>query len=452
MIYKISMALTLVIAFCSSSAAQQAQTEDYKQPLDSLASAYQSVYGFSGTVKIVKAGQPLIEKSYGLADRSFNIENQVNNRFSINSISKTFTAVAVMQLVEGNKIRLDQSIDNYLPELDTEWKDAVTVHHLLTHTSGLPRESGIQWYDELSLEQQVKQLINQQTLLFSPGERYEYSNSGITLLGRIIENVSGEPFSEYMTNHIIDPLGLADTGVYVGQRFVARQAVPYRMTTNGVAMAQRTKHLGQNAGGGMYSTVSDLYRFVTSLENNQLLSDETRRLMFKPQVEMGGGDFSSYGWTLKPFGEQTLWFASGSGYGTKSVLVRAPESDDFIAVTSNWGNTPILQLMAGLFLIINDMDYDIPDEGMLAKPSRYEAFLGTYVFDAGQLNKHLMTDTNSMTLQEIDGRLFLNDELLAQKDNGTLRLTYTNEVQIEVNQEHMMIIVNENRLVGKLQK
>ncbi|ASG65581.1 hypothetical protein CEW91_05275 [Idiomarina piscisalsi] len=452
MFYKLTMALTLVIAFCSSSVAKQVKTEDYQQRLDSLASAYQAVYGFSGTVKIVKAGQPLIEKSYGLADRSFNIENSVNHRFSINSISKAFTAVAVMQLVEGNKIRLDQSIDNYLPELDTEWKDKVTVHHLLTHTSGLPRESGVQWYDELSLEQQVKQLINQQTLLFSPGERYEYSNSGITLLGRIIENVSGEPFSAYMNNHIIDPLGLANTGVYVGQRVVARQAVPYRMTTNGVAMAQRTKHLGQNAGGGMYSTVSDLYSFVTSLEKNQLLSEKTRQLMFKPQVEMGGGDFSSYGWTLKPFGEQILWFASGSGYGTKSVLVRAPESDDFIAVTSNWGNTPILKLMAGLFLIINDMDYDIPDEGMLAKPSRYEAFLGTYVFDAGQLNKHLMTDTNSMTLQEVDGRLFLNDELLAQKDNGILGLTYTNEVQIEVNQEHMVIIVNDNWLVGKLQK
>ncbi|WP_417657190.1 serine hydrolase domain-containing protein [Pseudidiomarina aestuarii] len=454
MINKLAMKILAIVFFCQPfmTVAEPASNEQqYREQIEELARAYQSVYGFSGSIKVVKGGLPIVESSYGLADRSFNIDNAIDYRFSINSISKTFTATAVMQLVELGEINLNQSVGSYLPELNADWKDEVTVHHLLTHSSGLPRESGIQWYDELTLEQQVVNLINKQTLLFAPGTRYEYSNSGITLLGRIIETVSGQSFSNYINNQIIKPLELTNTGVYEGRKLVKKQAVPYRITTNGVASAQRAKHLGQNAGGGMYSTVNDLYQFVVALENNRLFSAETTQLMFKPQIQIDGGDAASYGWTLKPFGDKTLVFASGSGYGTKSVMVRESTSGDFIAVTSNWGNTPILQLMAGLFLIINDLDYDLPDQKALAQPNDYVEFLGTYRFDPSLLKKHLMTDSDSMTLQEIDGLLFLNDELLADKQNGFLGLTYTDEVMIKVDTKSMTININGNQVIGKRQ-
>jgi len=421
----------------------------YANEINELAQAYASVFGFSGSVKVVKSGEPIFEESFGLANRSFQIENAVTQPISINSISKTFTATAIMMLVEAEQIDLTQPIARYLPALSADWKHQVTVHHLLTHTSGLPRESGINWYDELSLEQQVQELVSQQALLFAPGDRYEYSNSGITLLGRIIENLSGQTYKEFITEQIIKPLNLAHTGVYEGRRMVPQQVVPYRVTATGVAEAQRTKHLGQNAGGGMYSTVGDLYKFVVALEQHKLLREETTALMFTPHVDMGG-DATAYGWTLKPFGDSELRFASGSGYGTKSVVVRAVDSNDFIAVTSNWGNTPILQFMAGLFLLINDREYDIPDRNMLAQPAQYSDALGHYVFEPGELKKHLMTDSHVMTLQDIDGRLFLNDELLAKKEGATLGLTYTNEIVIELEPQRMVISINGNRLTGRL--
>ncbi|RUO76339.1 serine hydrolase domain-containing protein [Pseudidiomarina taiwanensis] len=444
------MALLLLAPLTSTVKADE-QSTNYQQRLDTLAQAYAEVYGFSGTIKVVKGGQPLLEKSYGLADRSFAIPNQVDYRFSINSISKVFTAAAVLQLVDAGKINLEQSIGSYLPELSASWKDEVTIHHLLTHSSGLPRESGVQWHDELTLEQQVTQLINQQELLFTPGARYEYSNAGITLLGRLIEVASGQSYASYIQHHIIAPLNLANTGVYEGLKVVKNQATPYRMTTNGIASAQRAKHLGENAGGGLYSTVGDLYRFVLALENNELLAKDTLQLMLEPQFDIEGGDAASYGWTLKPFGAQTLMFASGSGYGTKSVLIRAPESDDFIAITSNWGNTPILPMMAGIFMLINDLDYAIPDHGILAKPEQYQAFLGSYLFDPEQLKQHMMTDAHKMVLQEVDGRLFMNEELLAEKGEGILGLTYTDEVTLEFEGEHMIITINGNRIIGTKQ-
>jgi len=451
MIRALLTGVTLTIALFSNSAIYAAENKqpDYQEKIAELAKAYESVFGFAGSIKVVKSGEPIFEDSFGLADRSFQIKNSVSHRVSINSISKTFTAAAVMVLVEAGEIDLHQPISQYLPELSASWKEQVTVHHLLTHTSGLPRESGIHWYDDYSLEQQVEQLISQQNLLFEPGERYEYSNSGITLLGRIIENVSGIPFAQFIKNCIIQPLKLQHTGVYEGLKVVKKQAVPYRVTTQGVASAQRTKHLGENAGGGMYSTVGDLYQFVMALEQHQLMSEKTTALMFAPHSEIDGGDAAAYGWTLKPYGDKTLRFASGSGYGTKSVLVRDADSDNFIAVTSNWGNTPILQLMAGLFMIIHDIDYDIPDHNVLAKPSDYSAALGTYIFNRDELRRHLMTDSNTMTLQDIDGRLFLNDELLAKKEGDTLGLTYTNEIIIELKPRRMIISVNGNQIIGQ---
>lgn len=421
----------------------------YRTQVAELMEAYVSIYGFSGTIKVVKAGQPISTQSYGLANRSFQIPMAPDHRISINSISKTFTATAVMMLVEAGKIDLQRPIAAYLPELTAPWKEQVTVHHLLTHSSGLPRESGIQWFDQLTLQQQVVQLINAQDLAFAPGSRYDYSNTGITLLGRIIETTSGQSYADYLQEHIIQPLGLQNTGVYQGSRVVERQAVPYKVSSNGVAETQRSKHLGENAGGGMYATVDDLYRFVLALEQHELLSPATTALMFNGHLAIDDGDQAAYGWTLKAFGAQQLRFASGSGYGSKSVVIRAPASDDFIAITSNWGNTPILQMMAGLFFIINDLDYQLPSQQNLPRAEDYRSALGRYRFAGDTLQTQLMYDGDTMVLQLVDGRLFLNEDLLVSKAEQRLGFAYTDELLIEFKPEQMIITINGHRLVGQ---
>ena len=166
-----------------------AQKSGLFEVLDTVITAYEQVYGYSGTVKIVSGDREIFQRSYGLASRPFNIKNTSQTRFSINSISKVFTATAILIMVQNNQLELSETIDHYLPDIDAKWRDSITIHHLLTHTSGLPRELGIEPYESLTFKQQLSH-IEEQLLLFSPGQRYGYSNIGFVILGAIIERVS----------------------------------------------------------------------------------------------------------------------------------------------------------------------------------------------------------------------------------------------------------------------
>ncbi|MBD0823020.1 serine hydrolase domain-containing protein [Aestuariibaculum marinum] len=416
------------------------------QKLNSVSEAYEKVYGFSGTVKVVIDHNDTFEKSYGFANRSFEIKNTPKTRFSINSISKTFTATAVLVLVEHGRIDIKAPVKRYIPGLKASWADSITVHHLLTHTSGLPRESGVQPHHELTFQEQVE-LVEKQSLLFTPGERYEYSNAGIILLGAIIENMSGMSYREFIVENIIQPLNLSNTGYYNGRNVISNLAVPYRITSNGLEFTQRSKHYGDNAGGGLYSTPSDLFRFVEGLENYSILSKKYVDMMFQSHVKSGDSDFEGYAWSIKYFGDEKLYFAAGSGYGTKSVIIRMPESGNFIGITSNWGNTPILQLLSDLYLTIKNKDVALPSEDELATPAFYKSQIGTYIFNKEELTKHLGIKRAKIILQEVNGRLFLDDELL--RDNGKyLTLTYTDELKIEFKGDKMIINMNDNIIEG----
>ena len=438
--------IIIIILFLTNLNIGICQNTSLNQKLNSTIEAYEKVYGFSGTVKVVIDNNNTFEKSYGLANRSFKIKNTPNTRFSINSISKTFTATSILVLAEDGKIDINASVARYIPDLQTSWADSITVHHLLTHTSGLSRESGVQPHEELSFQEQVK-LVGKQTLLFTPGERYEYSNAGIILLGAIIENISGMSYQAFVTEKIIHPLNLSNTGYYSGRNVISNLAVPYRITSNGLEFAQRSKHYGDNAGGGLYSTPSDLFQFVKGLEDYKILSKKYVDMMFQSQVQSGENDFEGYAWSIKYFGDEKLHFAAGSGYGTKSVIIRMPDSGDFIGIASNWGNTPILQLLRDLYLTIKNKDVTLPSEGELANPASYKSQVGTYIFNKEELTRHLGVKRNKIVLQEVDGRLFLDDELLAEKDDF-LRLTYTNELKISFNGDKMIINMNDNIIEG----
>ncbi|WP_157893321.1 serine hydrolase domain-containing protein [Salegentibacter sediminis] len=415
--------------------------------LNEIAEAYENVYGFSGSILVASNNRVSFEKSYGYANRSFDIKNTRDTRFSINSISKTFTALAILLLAEDNKVELHKPIKEYLPTLEAIWGDSITIHHLLTHTSGLPRESGIQPHQNLNFKEQLD-LIEKQSLLFTPGARYEYSNAGITVLGAIIERISDLGYEAFLQQNIIEALNLNNTGYYSGKNVVKRLAVPYRITSNGLEFAQRSKHLGDNAGGGLYSTPSDLFKFIKAVEANRLLSKEYTKLLFQPYVKSGETDFEAYVWSIKYFGEEKIYFAAGSGYGTKSVIIRLPETGGFIGITSNWGNTPILQLLRDLYLSTKGASVDLPYEDELANPELFAEHFGTYFFDKEELTKHLGINKTNIKLHEVEGRLFMDDELLAS-ENKSLKLTYTDELKISFEKGVMIIEINGNRITGK---
>lgn len=414
--------------------------------IDSLSEAYHKVTGFSGTVKVVISEEEVFEKSYGLSNRSFEVPFRTDTRNSINSISKTFTALACVLLSEEGKLDLQAAIGTYLPDLNSSWKDSVSVHQLLTHSSGLPREAGLSLCDELSFEEQ-RAFTEKLSLDFSPGEHYGYSNAGFILLGNILQNTSGMKYEKLIEDKIINPLSLRNTGVYTGRNFIKRQAQPYRMTPFGPAEARRSKTHGQSAGGGMYSTPADLYRYVLALEDQNFLSEKGSNLLFGKHIE-NDGEFEAYAWSLKSFGNEQIRFASGSGFGTKSVLIRSPKEKNFIAIVSNYGSFPILDMLRDIFLLTKGHDVNFPDKKQLASPEQYSLNIGTYRFDKEEIRKRLSVQSSEVTIQVFEGKLFMNDEVLFNKDEGKIGLSYTDEVIIHFEGSTMIININGHILKG----
>ncbi|SMO40604.1 serine hydrolase domain-containing protein [Gracilimonas mengyeensis] len=434
----------LFLSTLSATAQQTNDSPDYGQLLE----AYEEVHGFSGTVKVVLDDEEVFQQSYGLANRSFEIPNTPTTRNSINSISKTFTAVAVLKMVQAGKIDLDIPIGAYLSGLTAPWKDQITVHQLLSHTSGLPREAGLNAWEELFFEEQVRK-VNELELLFEPGEEYQYSNAGFILLGAILEAVGEKSYSELITENIIEPLGLENTGVYQGRTVVAQQAVPYTLGVHGIEEAQRTKIIGPTAGGGLYSTPDDLYRFMLALEKGELLPDTLQAKLFEAHVQTSENEAEGYAFSIKQFGDDTIRMAAGSGYGTKSVMIREPEPGLFIAVVSNWGNTPVLDILRDLYLSSLGQDVTPPESKQLANPAEYKEHLGLYQFDPEQMKTYLQMESSQVRLRNVDGKLFMNEEVLAKHEDGTLGLAYTRELGIHFEANKMILIINGNELVGE---
>ena len=210
-----------------------------------------------------------------------------------------------------------------------------------------------------------------------------------------------------------------------------------------------SKHYGENAGGGLYSTVSDLYQYVLALENNQLLPEKLANLLFESHIESGNNEFEGYAWSIKNFGDEKIHFAAGSGYGTKSVIARSPDQNNFIGITSNWGNTPILNLLRDIFFITRGNNVELPSTNYLANPNNYQDKLGTYKFEQEKLKKNLGINKTSLKLHVFENKLFLNDELLAKKEDDRLGLTYTDELVISFDQDKMKILINDNLIIGK---
>ena len=245
---------------------------------------------FSGAVLVARDGEPLFAKAYGLASKSFAIPNDVDTKFNVGSMNKMFTAVAIAQLAQRDAFSFDDPIKAYLPDYPSEAADKVTIHHLLTHTSGIADYFNAA-YDRVRFTlrnvDSYLPLFANKPLAFEPGTRWEYSNGGFVVLGSIIERVSGQDYFDYIHEHITDPAGMVDTAFYDLDRDVPNLAVGYTNLDTRYAPEPMMRPMpgprlnnlfmlgvkGSPAGGG-YSTVGDLLKFDIALRRHALLAPD----------------------------------------------------------------------------------------------------------------------------------------------------------------------------------
>jgi CubicO group peptidase (beta-lactamase class C family) len=251
---------------------------------------------FSGAVLLARNGHILFEKAYGFADRETHKPNQLNTQFRFGSMGKMFTAISIMQLVQDGKIDLSAPIGRYLPDYpNQDVATKVTVSNLLTHTGGTGDIFGPDFEARKASLSDLKDYVDlygKRPLEFTPGTRFAYSNYGFILLGRIVEEVSGLTYDQYLQRNIFTPAGMHSTGNLPESDRLPRRAVGYMGFEASLKRADETLPVRGTSAGGGYSTVGDFNRFVEGLLSHRLLSAGTLQKLISGGIT--GSDGKSY--------------------------------------------------------------------------------------------------------------------------------------------------------------
>ncbi|MFJ8268632.1 serine hydrolase domain-containing protein [Peribacillus asahii] len=295
---------------------------------------------FDGSVLVLHKGKVILDQSYGLADKENKLPFKNDILFPVGSITKSMTAVAILQLEEQGKLSISDSLSDYMPELPNANK--ITLHQLLNHSSGLTdflEADEIKGdYTKAYSEKEIINSFKNRPLTSNPGEKYAYISSGYYLLGKIIEQVSGETYSTYLQKHIFKPAGMNDT-------FVMNERNVDKVQVKGYENEEVIKNLHPSllfACGDVVSTKADLVKYISAIEKDRVLSEKQKSKMVTSNVDIvphlaGYG----YGWyvadSFLSFNEKEFWHG-GSMPGLRSGLIRYPEKDLTIIIFSNKGS------------------------------------------------------------------------------------------------------------------
>lgn len=240
---------------------------------------------FSGAVLVAQHGKPLFDRAYGLANREWDIANTPATRFRIGSITKQFTAVSILLLEERGKLKLTDSVARHVPDTPPAWSQ-ITLQHLLTHTSGLANVTElpefILWKNSPSTVTQMVTRFSDLPLEFEPGARFAYSNSNYLVLGLIVERVSGQRYGEFLREHVLDPLGLRDSGLDSNLTILPRRAAGYGYRNGQFLNAPYSDMTVPHGAGAMYSTTHDLWRWAEGVYVDKLLAPASRAKLLTP--------------------------------------------------------------------------------------------------------------------------------------------------------------------------
>ena len=285
---------------------------------------------FHGAVLIARGNHVLLSKGYGPADIDHGIANSANTRFRIASVTKQFTAMAVMQLVAAGKLSVDDPLCKFIEQCPERWAP-ITVRHLLTHTHGLPNYTDFPSYEQIQMNPiSVNQMLDRLRLqwpVWRPGAEYHYGNTGYFLLGVIIEKLSGQSYGAYLHDHIFAPLGMDNSGVTYAPAPGANWATPYQ-SFSGLAPPLDTSTLF--AAGSVYSTVEDMYRWDQALYGETLLPATLRDQMFTPFLGKYG-----YGWKIIQDHDHLRYSHPGEMDGARTVILRYPNDRVTVIVLAN---------------------------------------------------------------------------------------------------------------------
>ncbi len=310
--------------------------KNYSKLLDEYVQAEFKIKEFNGTVLVMQKGKAIYKKAFGMADREWNIANTLNTKYRIGSVTKQFTAACILQLAEQNKLTVDDKLSKYIA--DYPKGDSITVHMLLNHTSGITNYTNLpEFWPKAILPLTTDSMIalfKNKPFDFSPGTKWNYSNSGYFLLGIIVEKSSGKTFNAYLLENIIKKLGLKNTLMDNLDSVLTFRAKGYSKNEQDVWQhAMQISMEAPYSAGAMVSTVDDLYLWTKALHNNQVLTAAATQKMLTPYKEKYG-----YGIGIDSLKTHKRVSHSGGIPGFVSYLGYFPDDDLCVVIISNNGS------------------------------------------------------------------------------------------------------------------
>ncbi len=327
-----------------------AQTNE--QRLEALLKPYSGTTVPGAAVMLIKDGAPLLIKTVGMANLEKQIPVTRRTNFRLASVTKAFTAMSVLQLVEQGKLTLRTTLGDVFPDFPPYGR-AITIEQLLHHTSGLLA------YEDLVpdtvqtqiLDQDILELMKQQdSTYFKPGTEYRYSNTGYAVLAVVVQSLSGQRFAQYLRQHIFMPLGMDSTVAY--EKGISRapcRALGYTVTDSGVVNSDQSAYSAVLGDGGIYSNLNDLFKWDQALYTNRLAADSLMRRAFTPFKETYG-----FGWRIDQYKGHKRIHHTGSTSGFRNVIQRFPEDRFTVIILTNRaapGVRPLAEKIVDWYLV-----------------------------------------------------------------------------------------------------
>ena len=352
----------LLVLICSLTSAVGAAAQSVPDRISALLARYHELGLFNGSVLVADRGEVVVKKGVGLANMEWNIPNAPDTKFRLGSITKQFTAVLVLQMVEQGTIDLQAPITRYLPDYPPQTGDRITIHQLLNHTSGIPGYTEIPTFGETIRTRYTPtkfiEFFSKLDLLFEPGTKFSYNNSAYFLLGVILEKVAGQSYETLVRERIFAPLGMNDSGYDSTAPLLSKRAAGYDKRFDGSYVNTSFLDMSQPyAAGSLYSTVEDLYKWDQALLGEKILTAKSKERMFTPGLSNYG-----YGWTITTRDGVTTIEHGGGINGFNTLITRNPDARRSIVLLNNTGGAPLGEIATGVRAILDGKPAVMPKQ------------------------------------------------------------------------------------------
>ncbi|GEP06061.1 serine hydrolase [Methylobacterium oxalidis] len=375
---RVAAFLLLGLASLAAGPAHAEPDEDFATRAEALIRPFTAGGLFSGAILVAHRGQPVLRRAYGLANREWDVPNTPETRFRVGSITKQFTAAAILKLAEAGKLSLDDPVARFYPQAPPAW-ERVTIRTLLNHSSGIPSYTNLpDYYARIQrLEMSPRAIVAltaDRPLLFEPGSSFDYNNTGYVLLGLAIEAASGQPYERYLREAVFAPLGLAGIGYDDAAEILPRRAAGYRHAQGRWRNAFPIASSIPYAAGGHYATLDDLLAWDRALFSGRVISTESRGAMF---TDYGYG--YGLGWFVGASRGHRLWSHGGNLNGFLTIKDFYPDDDLTVIVLANTETAPVQTMareLAALWFGVAE-----PGPEIVLEPEIMDRYAGRYRLD-----------------------------------------------------------------------